>query len=130
MFGSEYYFNKVSAPQAGDPFFHGGEVFAAWIVTGETRPYNARGSYFEKISPASSVFSGGPGAWELVLRGSYSDLDDTSIKGGKFWRITPMANWHMSDNVRLEFVYGYGMLDRFQVHGATQFFQFRLQLQL
>lgn len=130
MFGSEYYFNQVSASQSGDPFFHGGEVFAAWIVTGETRPYNARGSYFEKISPARPVFSGGPGAWELVLRGSYSDLDDASIKGGKFWRVTPMANWHMSDNVRLEFVYGYGMLDRFDLHGATQFFQFRVQLQL
>jgi phosphate-selective porin OprO/OprP len=41
-----------------------------------------------------------------------------------------MANWHMSGNVRLEFAYGYGMLDRFGIHGATQFFQTRLQLQL
>ena len=102
----------------------------AWIVTGETRPYNARGAYFERISPERSVFDGGRGAWELVLRGSYSDMADGPIQGGKFWRITPMANWHMSDNVRLEFVYGYGMLDRFGVHGATQFFQTRLQLQL
>ena len=130
MYGMEYYFNKVKAPESGDPFFHGGEILAAWILTGETRPYNARGSYFEKIEPARPVFSGGPGAWEVVLRGSYSDLDDKTIQGGKFWRITPMVNWHMSGNVRLEFVYGYGMLDRFQLHGATQFFQFRLQLQL
>jgi len=76
------------------------------------------------------VFSGGPGAWELVLRYSYANFDDAGIRGGTFWRVTPMANWHMSDNVRLEFAYGYGMLDRFQLHGATQFFQFRLQLQL
>ena len=94
----------------------------------QDEPYWA--PYFEKIEPARPVFSGGPGAWEVVLRGSYANLDDGPIQGGTFWRITPMANWHMSGNVRLEFVYGYGMLDRFGIHGATQFFQARLQLQL
>ena len=59
-----------------------------------------------------------------------ANLDDGPIQGGTFWRITPMVNWHMSGNVRLEFVYGYGMLDRFGVHGATQFFQARAQFQL
>jgi phosphate-selective porin OprO/OprP len=57
-------------------------------------------------------------------------MDDKSIRGGKFWRITPMVNWHMGDNVRLEFVYGYGSLDRFGVVGKTQFFQSRFQFQL
>ncbi len=130
MFGMEYFFNQVSAPESGDPFFHGGEIFAAYLLTGETRPYNARGAYFERIPPARSVFSGGPGAWEVVLRYSYADLADGPIQGGTFWRITPMVNWHLSDYMRLEFVYGYGMLDRFGVQGATQFFQTRLQLQL
>jgi len=37
------------------------------------------------------------------------------------------VNWHMSDNVRLEFAYGYGGLDRFDVTGHTQFFQTRIQ---
>ena len=45
------------------------------------------------------------------------------------WRITPMINWHMTDNARLELVYGYGKLDRFDLNGATQFFQTRLQLE-
>jgi phosphate-selective porin OprO/OprP len=76
------------------------------------------------------VFEGGPGALEAVLRYSYSDFDSGTIQGGKFWRITPMLNWYLSDNVRLEFVYGYGMLDRFGLKGGTQFFQTRLQLQL
>jgi len=31
--------------------------------------------------------------------------------------------------MRLEFAYGYGHLDRFQLAGTTQFFQSRLQLQ-
>ncbi len=130
MFGMEYYFNQVSSREHDDPFFHGGEVFLAWIATGETRPYNKTGAYFERVSPARSVFEGGPGAWEFVLRFSYSDLDSKDIEGGRFWRITPMVNWHMNDNVRLELAYGYGELDRFGIRGATHFFQSRIQLQL
>jgi phosphate-selective porin OprO and OprP len=130
MFGMEYFVNQVASQQARDPTFHGGEIFVAYLVTGETRPYNARGGYFERISPSSSVFNGGLGALELVLRYSYTDLDSGTIQGGKFWRITPMANWHMSDNIRLEFTYGYGEQDRFAQKGGLQFFQVRLQTQL
>jgi phosphate-selective porin OprO and OprP len=130
MFGMEYYFNQVSSPQTNNPFFHGGEIFAAYMFTGELHPYNTRGAFFEAVSPGRPVFDGGPGAWEAVLRTSYSDMDSGTIHGGRFWRITPMVNWYLSDNVRLEFVYGYGVLDRFGLTGSTQFFQTRIQLQL
>ena len=61
---------------------------------------------------------------------SYVDLDGGTRQGGKFWRLTPMVNWHFSDHVRLELAYGYGSLDRFGLVGKTQFFQTRLQLLL
>jgi len=130
VIGMEYYLNYVASRETGDPVFRGGEIFAAYLLTGEVRPYNARGAYFDRVSPNRPVFSGGPGAWELVLRYSYTDLDSGTVRGGKFWRITPMVNWHLSDNVRLEMAYGYGQLERFGITGGTQFFQTRLQLQL
>jgi phosphate-selective porin OprO/OprP len=130
VIGSEYFFNQVASREEHDPFFHGGEIFVAYTLTGETRPYNARGAYFEKISPERSVFEGGPGAWEAVLRYSYADLDSKGIQGGKFWRLTPVLNWHLSENVRLEFVSGYGVLNRFGTQGGILFGQTRLQLQL
>jgi len=130
MFGMEYFVNQVSSQQTDNPLFHGGEVFAAYLFTGEVRPYNTRGAFFEAVSPARTVFEGGPGAWEAVLRYSYTDLNSGTIRGGRFWRITPMVNWYLSDNVRMEFTYGYGVLDRFGLTGATQFFQTRLQLLL
>ena len=71
---------------------------------------------------------GGPGALELVGRFSYIDLDAGSVRGGRFWRFTPMLNWHLSDNLRLEVAYGYGTLDRFDLRGKTQFFQSRIQM--
>ena len=130
MFGMEYFFNQVSSSQTHNPLFHGGEIFGAYLFTGELHPYDTRGAFFEAVSPARSVFDGGPGAWELVVRLSYSDLNGGTISGGRFSRITPMVNWYLSKNVRLEFVYGYGALDRYGITGYTQFFQARLQLQL
>jgi phosphate-selective porin OprO and OprP len=128
LFGSEYYWQQVDAPASGDPVFHGGDIFVAWLVTGETRSYNTEGGYFRPISPGKTVFEGGPGAWEAILRFSYSDLDDGSVLGGRLWRITPMVNWHLTDYTRLELVYGYSKLFRFDLEGGTQFFQSRIQI--
>jgi phosphate-selective porin OprO/OprP len=129
MFGSEYWWLKASSTSEHDPVFHGGDVFATYLITGETRTYNMVGGYFRDISPARTVFQGGPGAWELVFRYSNIDLDSRNLQGGRFRRFTPMVNWYLSDNVRLEIAYGYGHLDRFDLKGNTQFFQTRLQLQ-
>jgi phosphate-selective porin OprO and OprP len=130
LVGSEYWWVDVTSPSTNNPVFHGGNVVATWIVTGETRAYNTIGGFFKPVSPRRPVFEGGPGAWELVVNYSTIDLDSGTLKGGKFWRFTPMVNWHMSDNVRLELNYGYGHLDRFNLRGYTHFFQTRVQLQL
>jgi phosphate-selective porin OprO/OprP len=129
LFGSEYYFQHVDSPSTGNPMFHGGDVVATWLITGETRPYNTVGGAFKDIAPKRTVFSGGPGAWEAVLRYSYTDLNSKNVHGGTFGRITPMVNWYLSENVRLEMAYGFGRLDRFNLKGNTQFFQTRIQLQ-
>ena len=126
--GTEYFGQWAEAPEAGDPVFHGGDVVVSWLATGETRKYNTRGGFLNAVSPAKTVFEGGPGAVEAVLRFSYIDLDGGSLRGGRFWRLTPMVNWHLSDNLRLEVAYGYGTLDRFDLEGTTQFFQSRIQM--
>ena len=129
LFGGEY--NWQTADPAGEnPKFSAWDVVGVWLITGETRGYNARGGYFDAVSPDRPVFQGGPGAWEAVLHFSSIDLDDGSLQGGRMWRVTPMVNWHMSDNVRLEFVYGYSHLDRFDLEGRTHFFQARVQFTL
>lgn len=128
LIGGEYFVQRVRSPETGDPWFHGGDVAVSWLVTGETRTYNTVGGYFKAVSPARTVFKGGPGALELVGRLSYIDLDAGSVRGGRFWRFTPMLNWHLSDNLRLEIAYGYGTLDRFDLRGKTQFFQSRIQM--
>jgi phosphate-selective porin OprO/OprP len=130
LLGSEYFFQWHDAPESGNPVFNGGNIVATWLVTGEIRPYKTRGGIFDQVSPARPVFQGGPGAVEIVSNFSYVDLDSGTITGGKFWRFTPMLNWYLSDNVRLEFAYGFGSLNRFGLVGHTQFFQSRVQLTL
>ena len=128
-YGTEYYVEKARSTQANNPLFHGGDAFVSWIVTGETRRYLAPNGTFGAISPTRPVWKGGRGAFETVLRVSYSDLDTDSLSGGKFWRVTPMVNWYLNDNARLEVSYGVGGLQRFGGHSTTEFFQARLQLQ-
>jgi phosphate-selective porin OprO/OprP len=126
FFATEYNWERVELADGRDPVFNGGDVSAVWLVTGETRPYNSTGGFFEQVTPKKSVFEGGRGAVEAVLNLSYNNFDDQGIVGGKYWRLTPMMNWHLAEGLRVQLAYGYGVLDRFQLKGATQFFQARL----
>jgi phosphate-selective porin OprO/OprP len=129
LLGSEYWWVGVSSPSTHNPTIHGGDFVATWCVTGETRAYNTVQGAFRDVTPKRSVFSGGPGAVELVARYSDINLDSQLISGGKFKRFTPMVNWYLTDYLRLEAAYGIGRLDRFNLKGNTQFFQTRLQLE-
>ena len=130
MFGSEYYLHQFNSPEGVKKVFYGGELVAMYLITGETRPYNTASGIFGFVPVARPVFKGGPGAWEVVVKFSSLDLNDGAIQGGKFWRITPMVNWYLSKDVRFELAYGYGVLDRYNLRGVTQFFQARIQLTL
>lgn len=130
MVGSEYYVHSFTSPEKDNPAFVGGDIMMSYIFTGESRAYSDVSNIYGFIPVKKSLFNGGPGAWELVVRFSSLDLDDGKIHGGKFWRITPMVNWYLSENVRLELVYGYGVLERFAMKGTTQFFQSRIQFML
>ena len=130
LLGHEYWYQRIGSSAVGDPVVHGGDVVLTWLITGETRAYNTTGGFFFAVSPTRTVFEGGPGAWEAVLRFSCIDLDDAGLSGGKFWRLTPMLNWHLSDHLRLECAYGYGVLSRFGLEGKTQFLQGRVQFQI
>ena len=128
LIGSEILTHNFYSDQSGDHKFYGGDVFIAYMISGNTRPYNTVGSIYGFVPQAKkSIFKGGAGQWEAVLKFSKYDLDDGVIKGGKFWRITPMVNWYLNKIIRWEFVYGYGIFERYNLKGKVQFFETRLQ---
>jgi phosphate-selective porin OprO/OprP len=126
--GSEVYMHNFQSDISEDHSFPGGDISVCYMFTGESRPYNTTGNLYGFVKVDKPLGKdGGFGAWEGVLRLSTFDLDDGSIHGGSMWRITPMVNWYMNKIVRMEFVYGYGVLDRFGIKGGTHFFQSRIQ---
>lgn len=126
LVGSEYYFLKADAPENGNPMFHGGDVVLTWQFTGESRVYSTKGGVFTFLKPHTSVFEGGPGAWEGIFRISYMDADDGAIEGGRNLRISPLLAWHLTDELRWTFAYGYDILDRFGTRGTAHIFQSRV----
>lgn len=130
MVGSEVYVHRFKSIQTDNPMFTGGEVVVSYLFNGAARPYHTATAIFGFVPVSRSVFKGGPGVWEVLLRFSTLDLTSGTIRGGEFWRITPMVNWYLSKDIRFELAYGYGVLDRFNLKGATHFFQSRLQFTL
>jgi phosphate-selective porin OprO and OprP len=130
MLGSEVMMHQFYSKSYENHTFYGGDIVATYFLTNTQRPYKTSGSIFGFIPVNHSIFKGGWGEWEAVLHLSKLDLDNGSIQGGKFWRITPMVNWYMTKVIRMEFVYGYGMLDRYNLKGTVQFYQARIQFTL
>ena len=127
QFGTEYYVHNFYSDVGDDHVFPGGDISLSYIFTGEDRPYNTTGNIYGFVPVKKPLGKDGFGAWEGVLRFSTFDLDDGTIHGGSMWRITPMVNWYMNKIIRMEFVYGYSVLDRFGIKGGTHFFQSRIQ---
>ncbi len=99
--------------------FQGGYAEAAYVLTGETRPYNAGSASYGGIAPADpfSLSGGGWGAWEIAGRYSTIDLNDrlaaaNGVAGGRQTVYTLALNWYINRNVRLMFDYLHGNIAR------------------
>src|SRR5882724_2500414 len=95
--------------------FQGGYAEAAYVLTGETRPYNAGSASYGGIVPANpfSLTDGGWGAWEIAGRVSTIDLNDqlataNGVAGGRQTIYTAALNWYVNRNVRFMFDYLHG----------------------
>lgn len=131
MVGSEIAVQNYYSDKGDDHMFYGGNVVLSYFFTKTVRPYNTTGSIFGFVPVKNPLFKkGGWGEFEGVLMASALTLNDGAIKGGKMLRITPMLNWYMTKIFRMEFIYGYGILDRYGLVGHVQFFESRFQITL
>ena len=98
--------------------FQGGYAEAAYVLTGETRPYNAGSASYGGIAPANPFsLTGGWGAWEIAGRYSTINLNDrlgaaTGVAGGRQTIYTLALNWYVNRNVRFMFDYLHGNVAR------------------
>jgi len=106
---AEYYIVDVNKQTGIDPSFGGWYAQASYLLTGETRPYDAKIGNFKRIKPSNpfSLKTGGTGAWELLGRVSNVDLNDqgAGVTGGELDDWTLGVNWYVNNNTRFMFNY-------------------------
>lgn len=110
--------------------FEGGYFGVGWYLTGESRGYKEGG--WDRIKKINNpVFEGGWGAWALVGRIDYVDLNDAAgggacitaasgICGGKQLTYIVGVNWHLNRHVMMKFNYAHSDIsDAFDNLGDT-----------
>jgi phosphate-selective porin OprO/OprP len=109
--------------------FDGGYGMASWMLTGESRVYEARTGVFARFQPARNFTLGadGWGAFEIALRGGYLDLNGEpdawaadnvtflGARGGSEVDATLALNWYLNPWLRLMFNYVHADADNFTV---------------
>jgi phosphate-selective porin OprO/OprP len=89
---------------AGNEHFTGYYGYAAYMLTGETRPF--KGGNFDRVKPFKNVGDGGLGAFEVALRYDHLDLSDTPVlarAGNKASSLTLGLNWYFNPYAKLMF---------------------------
>jgi len=102
----------------GDAFFQGVYVQGSCFLTGECRPYLLKEARPGRLKPHENFFTigneetawacpeyCGPGAWEVALRYSHLDLDNSGIDGGVLNDITAGLNWYLNPNTKVQWNY-------------------------
>jgi len=120
----EYARLSIDGPTSA-PDFASGMLQAGWILTGETRPYKESGGTFNRLRPASSVFDGGHGAFEVALRHDISDLGDADL--GRIRSTTVGANWYLHDHLRVMANYVTANMNAPTSTESSDSLQFRIQ---
>lgn len=132
-FIGEYMNSFVTSSSIGTPTFDYWTVGGSWFITGENRRYNKNNGNLGKLIPKKNFRfkkGGGPGAFELGARYTKSDLIDGAIQGGKFGRFTGALSWYPNPSLRFSVNYGNGNLERNDLKGKANFWQFRMQFEL
>ncbi len=119
-----------------DPSFGGYYLQGSWLLTGESRRYNAASGSFQNPRPKSPFAQdGGWGAFELAARFSHTDLNFNegvtgqapvagAIRGGEQDVLALGLNWYLNPNIKVLFNYLMIDVDRLNPAGpgnATPF---------
>jgi phosphate-selective porin OprO and OprP len=129
---AEYFHTWVDRPGVDDMAnFDGFYAFVSYFVTGENRPYRRTNGSFDRVKPNRNFGlkeGGGPGAWEVLLRYSQTDLNDEDITGGRLNDVTGGVTWYLNPNWKIMFNYVFAHLNRGAADGDAHIFETRFHV--
>ncbi|MEM7313120.1 MAG: porin [Planctomycetota bacterium] len=93
----------------------------AYVLTGETRKYDRpTGSFRGGIDPFRPFGPNGRGAWEVALRFSHIDLNDSTLMAGRNNSLSIGLNWYLNRYAKFQFNYLNSKVSRNFVGPANQ----------
>lgn len=107
---SEVRYAHVKRSGASAVTFPGAYIQTAYVLTGETHPYDRNNAVFDRVRPEHSFLDGGPGAWEIAGRWSYLNLNAPGIPGGQLNNFTLGVNWYLHPRIKFQANYIYSLL--------------------
>ncbi len=121
--------NYMQRDGFADTQFHGGYIYANYMLTGEHIPYDRKSGTLGRLKPFEDFFLAdrcdryakrGWGAWGVAARYSYLDISDADVLGGVGESATLAVNWHWNAYAKLQFNLIYGDIDnRDPITGTT-----------
>jgi phosphate-selective porin OprO/OprP len=125
----EYLRSWVRETDGERPSFDGLYASASWFLTGESRPYNLADGCLDRVIPRHNLDGhGGWGAWEIVGRFSYANLNSEDIHGGRMGIFMAGVNWYLHSHLKWRFDYGYGHVADRSPSGNLNIFQTRMEV--
>ena len=101
----------------------------SYFLTGEHRKYKNSYATFGRLKPKNNFMDGGPGAWELALRYTRTNLNSKSINGGEQSDITFGTNWYLNPATRIMFNYVWTDINHKDTGGGNlNIFELRFQI--
>jgi phosphate-selective porin OprO/OprP len=92
----------VQAESGGTLLFYGLHAQLGWVLTGESRSYDAEAAVIGRVTPRQPYrpFRRRWGAWEVTGRVSWLDLSDGPLRGGRLLCVAAGPTWSWNDYVR------------------------------
>lgn len=116
----EFMQNWMQRDGFADTQFHGGYIYANYMLTGEHIPYNRTTGTIGRLQPFENFFlvdccdgsrGNGWGALGIAARYSYLDLTDADVLGGVGESATLALNWYWTAYSKVQFNLIYGDID-------------------
>ncbi len=135
-----FYPASNKATSRGDLNYWGAYFMVGYFLTGGKRGYDKRMGKYDRVRPLENFFlvrdedghcQYGFGAWELVYRYGYVNLNDDFVRGGTYGEHVIGLNWYWNSNIKIQanYVNGQRIVPPGAFGGIVQEFGLRAALE-